>query len=301
RTLSKEDKASYIKAVQCMQSNPAIKPVLKAAKSRFDEFQAYHINQADAVHVTGEFLPWHRQYVKVYEDELREKCGYHGAQPYWDWTLDTRPDQIFAHSPVFDAETGFGGDGVPNTYQLPSPTPPEGFRIIDTTSYRGCVMDGPFAKHIVPLGPGKYIGDHCLTRGIREDAKAFLDTAAVANLTKQTNYEDFRIQLEGEPITETHRTHDGGHYGIGGEMSNFYSSPGDPLFYLHHANLDRIWWQWQNSEPSHFYAMTGRTTTVAPFVNVTLDYPLHMSTLGRSAIIRDVMDIQSEPNCYTYV
>jgi hypothetical protein len=35
-----------------MQSNPAIKPVLKAAKSRFDEFQAYHINQADAVHVT---------------------------------------------------------------------------------------------------------------------------------------------------------------------------------------------------------------------------------------------------------
>jgi tyrosinase len=121
---------------------------------------------------------------------------------------------------------------VPNTYQLPSPTPPEGFRIIDTTSYRGCVMDGPFAKHIVPLGPGKYIGDHCLTRGIREDAKAFLDTAAVANLTKQTNYEDFRIQLEGEPITETHRTHDGGHYGIGGEMSNFYSSPGGTEFSL---------------------------------------------------------------------
>lgn len=35
-----------------MQSNPAINPVIKAAKSRYDEFQAYHVNQADGIHVT---------------------------------------------------------------------------------------------------------------------------------------------------------------------------------------------------------------------------------------------------------
>jgi len=29
---------------------------------------------------------------------------------------------------------------------------------------------------------------------------------------------------------------------VGGEMSNFYSSLADPHFYLHHANLDPIWW-----------------------------------------------------------
>ena len=36
-----------------MQSLPAIKPVIKEAKSRYDEFQAYHINKADAVHLTA--------------------------------------------------------------------------------------------------------------------------------------------------------------------------------------------------------------------------------------------------------
>lgn len=28
-------------------------------------------------------------------------------------------------------------------------------------------------------------------------------------------------------------------------MQNGVSSPGDPLFYLHHTWLDKIWWDWQ--------------------------------------------------------
>ena len=74
----------------------------------------------------------------------------------------------------------------------------------------------------------------------------------------------------------------------------------DPLFYLHHANLDRIWWQWQNVDPSRLYEMTGRSTVTAPFTDVTLDFPLTMDTLGDSVTIGDVMNIHREPNCYTY-
>lgn len=128
-------------------------------------------------------------------------------------------------APVFDPNTGFGGNGVAGTYSLPSNTPPADFRIIPQ-EFVGCVPDGPFANHIVPLGPGKYVGDHCLTRGVQEEAKQYLNSTEVAMIKEQPTYEKFRIELEGQPVTTTFRLHDGGHYGIGGEMSNFYSSPG---------------------------------------------------------------------------
>jgi tyrosinase len=75
----------------------------------------------------------------------------------------------------------------------------------------------------------------------------------------------------------------------------------DPLFFLHHANLDRVWWMWQTMLPHRLYEISGRSTTTPPFHNVTLDYALQMGTLGPTVPVRDVMDIWSAPNCYTYV
>ncbi len=39
--------------------------------------------------------------------------------------------------------------------------------------------------------------------------------------------------------------HNRGHNWVGGIMSNPMDSPMDPLFYMHHANIDRIWSEWQ--------------------------------------------------------
>ena len=37
------------------------------------------------------------------------------------------------------------------------------------------------------------------------------------------------------------------HGWVGGTMSSAHTSPADPVFWLHHANLDRLWWVWYNS------------------------------------------------------
>jgi len=34
------------------------------------------------------------------------------------------------------------------------------------------------------------------------------------------------------------------HFGLGGDMAEFSTVGGDPMFYIHHANIDRIWESW---------------------------------------------------------
>jgi hypothetical protein len=53
RTLDDTEKTDYIDAVKCLQSRPALEPrSISAIQSRFDDFQAVHIQLADKVHLT---------------------------------------------------------------------------------------------------------------------------------------------------------------------------------------------------------------------------------------------------------
>lgn len=41
-------------------------------------------------------------------------------------------------------------------------------------------------------------------------------------------------------------------------MQDVYSSPGDPLFYLHHAGLDHLWADWQKLDsPKRLHEIEG--------------------------------------------
>ena len=63
RSLSDTERADYINAVKCLQSQPAQKPLIKAARTRFDEFQALHIYVADGVHfVVSNFISLQKRY-----------------------------------------------------------------------------------------------------------------------------------------------------------------------------------------------------------------------------------------------
>ena len=85
--MTAKERKSYSKAVQCLISLPAKTPqsLVPGVRTRYDDFVAQHINQTFTIHMTGNFLSWHRYYIWGYEQALRNECGYTGAQPYWNW------------------------------------------------------------------------------------------------------------------------------------------------------------------------------------------------------------------------
>ncbi|KAJ7931271.1 tyrosinase [Mycena leptocephala] len=301
RDLTNKEKLQYIDAVKCLQRLPA-QGLVKAARTRFDDFQAVHINLTDEIHLVGQFLPWHRRFLSVFEETLKSECAFKGGLPYWDWSRDVDVSNSIDKSPVFDPVYGFGGNGIyipgwagpfNNLTNLPGWVPGTG---------GGCITTGPFASYNLSLGPGTIPTNHCLTRDFNDNFIWALSSAQIANTTKQPTFENFRIELEGQPVTPTFKLHDGGHFAVGAEMLNTYSSPGDPVFYLHHANLDRIWWSWQQLDlPKRLFDVSGRSSVDPPFVNITLGFELKMLNLAPLVPIRDVMDPRSEPSCYTYI
>jgi tyrosinase len=71
------------------------------------------------------------------------------------------------------------------------------------------------------------------------------------------------------------------HVAVGGTMDSA-SSPADPVFWLHHANIDRLWAQWQTNHPR---AKAPHPTTVLqppPLFGVKVASQLDITALGYS-------------------
>jgi tyrosinase len=116
-------------------------------------------------------------------------------------------------------------------------------------------------------------------------------------------------------------------------MLNPISSPGDPLFYVHHAFIDKLWWNWQSFDlsdrlyaiggpnikdvnrpapvPEEMTAASKRTArqsharSVGSFGDsgnlTTLNHQISLLGLFPDVVAEDVMDIRNEMLCYTYV
>ncbi|KAJ3516676.1 hypothetical protein NMY22_g14151 [Coprinellus aureogranulatus] len=295
RDMEKAHQLGYIAAVQCLMRLPPQDTSRPDPKSRYQEFQATHVYLTERVHSVGHFLPWHRHLGTLYANALRDECGYQGPIAFWDWTRDA--DNIntpLANSPIFDPVYGFGGDGVPGTYTLPPGATGVNGLPAET---KGCIQDGPFKDARSNLGPGKLVTEHCIVRGITERWRHSVATAAVDIVLQSRNYEELRLQMDSfvnGPI------HGGGHGIVGGEMLNVYSAGADPLFYLHHANLDRVWWKWQEEDrDSRLYDISGPTVQNGTD-QIQLSFELDFPALGPNVTVLEVMDASAFPGCFTY-
>ncbi|KAB5582305.1 hypothetical protein GE09DRAFT_1197762 [Coniochaeta sp. 2T2.1] len=269
-TLPPADRKSYTAAVNCLMSLPSRNDPLTVpgAKSRFDDFVAVHINQTLSIHGTANFLSWHRFFTWTYERALRDECGYRGYQPYWNWGKSAF-DPV--NSPYFDGSaTSVGGNGeeVPHNCTNGLPT---GLNCIPPGRGGGCVTTGPFKNMSVNMGPvaptlalaqpepelvpvaSLYAyNPRCLRRDISPwvISRWTTDKNTTDLITRSKDIVAFQTTMQGDFANGVYGVHTGGHFTIGGDPGgDLFTSPADPAFYLHHAQIDRVWWVWQNLDP----------------------------------------------------
>jgi tyrosinase len=73
-------------------------------------------------------------------------------------------------------------------------------------------------------------------------------------------------------------------------MANVWSSINDPLFFMHHAMIDYVWWTWQNIAPENVYAIGGPIYPNGTGIT-TLDYTVSMAPyVAPDVPVRKVMD-----------
>lgn len=251
---------------------------------------------------------------------MREECGYSGAQPYWDWTLDSKTQADFIKAPVFDTTLGFGGNGPFLAYNASDPNQPSApLGDVPGRTGGGCVKTGPFKDWTTRLGPGADLtgaaGVQCLRRDFSPlIATKFLNKTDLAFTLAQPDFGWFNIVIDGDqrtglPPNFEHRSiHTGGHWSVGGsfgQITDLFISPSDPLFFMHHSNIDRVFWSWQKRKlPARLTDMSG------PLVfgdydnkvagNTTLAYVIDVGTANKNTTVGAVMDITGGTLCYGY-
>ncbi|KAK5659981.1 hypothetical protein OQA88_13447 [Cercophora sp. LCS_1] len=112
----------------------------------------------------------------------------------------------------------------------------------------------------------------------------------------------FQDELQGP--CGTLRLHGAGHYAMGGDGSDVYTSLNDPAFYLHHAMVDRVYWMWQVLHPAEANKVNGTITfrNNPPSREGTVDDLLEVGRLGEAVTIKDVLDtLGGTPFCYVYL
>jgi tyrosinase len=318
RKMSNQDRKSFTDAIMCLKQVPttADATAYPGVKSRYDEYVATHINMTMSIHVTADFLAWHRNFIWEWENDLINTCGYTGSLPYWDWSRDAQAPH---ESELFNGdEFSLGSDGVfiegrDDTYLgLMDITFPPG-------TGGGCVHSGPFSGgDFSNLGPlDSPYGDNveneydfnprCLVRDLNSYFSSRYNT--YANVTQlvlgQTNIQYFQAEMQGFVGDNKLGIHGAGHWLGGGpsQVQDFHSSPNDPVFFLHHAQVDRVWAIWQALDAETRQNAIYGTSTLndsPPSPVKQLTDSIAFGFTGENEIFGDLMDTLGGKFCYRY-
>jgi tyrosinase len=197
--------------------------------------------QADrnAAHRGPVFCPWHRFMLRQLELNLQRILNDNTfGLPYWDWAADGQNTAAQQKKSAIWGPDALGGSGNPvksGPFKFTA-TNPQSFRVRIEADVNGQLVQR----------------DHGLRRALGTQISTLptkIDTGSAVTLTPydaspwDTSSSGFRNRVEGWAPPAAPALHNRVHVWVGGDMLPS-SSPNDPVFYLNHCNVDRIWEAW---------------------------------------------------------
>ena len=225
--------ASYRKAIEAMKKQPATDPLswtFQANMHGAPGAAGDHEGWRWCMHGNWWFLPWHRGYLYYFEKIVRKLSGDDGFRlPYWAWEKE---GQNMLPAPFRDPEH----DGRDNG-------------LFDATRVEA-------ANKGQPLRSASASGSFCA------DWEAVLNTERFTTAVAELSYGGLRMdktKIPKRPPSGQHGVMESGahdllHDALGddtGNMGNPDTAALDPIFWLHHANVDRLWNRWLDDRSHH--------------------------------------------------
>ncbi|MBY0473874.1 MAG: tyrosinase family protein [Nitrosomonas sp.] len=221
-TLTTAERTEFVTAIQALK-----------AEGIYDQFVLRHANAImSAIHRCPAFLPWHRRFIFDLELELQRVSGNSNLGiPYWNWPSGG------ANASMWDDDL-LGGNGDAGGVVQTGPFRTGQWTVINSSG--------------LPAGP--------LMRAFGQNGSPTLPTQTeIDQVMAVTPYDmpswninsnpSFRNQVEGWIGPNLHNR---GHVWVGGSMLPM-TSPNDPVFFMHHCMVDKIWHEWQIRFPNQGY------------------------------------------------
>ncbi|MDJ0817423.1 MAG: tyrosinase family protein [Desulfobacterales bacterium] len=257
--IAANEQGAFIQAViDLKNTRPSIIAQAQAdgAQNRYDDYVWMHKAAFSLIHLGPAFGPWHREILRQFELDLRDVSGNPNIYiPYWDWPTARQPND--PGWPFINDLMGGLGTGANNAVEA-----------------------GPFAGSTGNWDINvKDVGDtHTVLRRVSSTnptSQSLPDDTDVrdslgAQPYDSNPYNDNNFPSNAQASASFRKSlefflHNGPHNWVGNQNNTLFldmmarSSPNDPIFFLHHAQVDRMWSLWQDKYPNlnHFEPVSG--------------------------------------------
>jgi tyrosinase len=221
------------------------------------------------------FAPWHRPFLALLEMTLYKiiqnlatkfpqalQGKYVAAAkdfrlPYWDWASKLTPD--FPTSISSPQATVVNVDGA--TKNIPNPLYQFTFRPLNPSSGDFDEEWSQFPSTLRYPRTTTQSQDNLVTRAMQNDSSSLRSNVSLILLSPTyRNFDAFSNNAwlqNGQPgsfgsLEDIHNEIHDKTGGPSGHMSSLDVSAFDPVFWLHHCNVDRIWAMWQDLNPNSY-------------------------------------------------